>query len=73
MRVLIEALHIAAGIAVALLIGALASWAYPLAQGDVWLVTGTAILCIIVMGIGPMRRALWLQRNPPGGEGGDDA
>lgn len=73
MRVLIEALHIAAGIAVALLIGALASWAYPLARGDVWLVTGVAIVCIVLMGVGPMRRAMWLQRNPQGGEGGSDA
>ncbi|WP_343521313.1 hypothetical protein [Sphingomonas sp.] len=58
MRVLIEALHIAAGIAVALLIGAVASWAYPLAERDVWLVTGAAIVCIILMGIDPMRRAM---------------
>ena len=64
MGVLVEALHIAAGIAVALLIGALASWAYPLAWQDIWLVTGIAIICIVLMGIGPMRRAMWLQRNP---------
>lgn len=73
MRVLIEALHIAAGIAVAVLIGTLASWAYPLAWADVWLVTAVAIVCIVLMGVGPMRRAMWLQRNPQGGEGGDDA
>lgn len=71
MRVLVEALHIAAGIAVALLIGALASWAYPLARADVWLVTGIAIICIMLMGIGPMRRAMWLQRNPPAQEPDD--
>ncbi|HEY0625083.1 hypothetical protein [Sphingomonas sp.] len=58
MRVLTEALHIAAGIAVALLIGALSAWAYPLAARDVWLVTAVAIACVIVMGIGPMRRAV---------------
>lgn len=63
MRVLVEALHIAAGIAVALLIGAVASWAYPLAERDVWLVTGVAILCVILMGIGPMRRAMTADRT----------
>ncbi|MCP3731822.1 hypothetical protein M9978_15460 [Sphingomonas sp. MG17] len=57
MRVLVEALHISAGIAVALLIAALCSWAYPLARGDVWIVTGVAILAVLLMGIGPMRRA----------------
>lgn len=71
MRVLVEALHIAAGIAVALLIGALASWAYPLARQDIWLVTGIAIICIVLMGIGPMRRAMWLQRNPQAQERDD--
>ena len=62
MRVLVEALHIAAGIAVALLIGALSAWAYPLAERDVWLVTGAAILCVIGMGVGPMRRAMTAER-----------
>jgi ABC-type lipoprotein release transport system permease subunit len=62
MRVLVEALHVAAGIAVALLIAALCSWAYPLAQQDVWLVTGIAIGCIVLMGIGPMRRAAAIDR-----------
>ncbi len=71
MRVLIEALHIAAGIAVALLIGATLAWAYPLAARDVWIVTAIAIACVALMGIGPMRRALWLQRNPQHGEGDD--
>ena len=63
MRVLVEALHIAAGISVALLIAALSSWAYPLATRDVWAVTGVAILCIIGMGIGPMRRAMAADRE----------
>lgn len=63
MRVLIEALHIAAGVSVALLIAALSSWAYPLATRDVWTVTGVAILCVIGMGIGPMRRAMAADRE----------
>jgi len=70
MRVLVEALHIAAGITVALLIGALSAWAYPLAARDVWLVTAVAIACVVVMGIGPMRRAMAADRS---GEESDDA
>ncbi len=70
MRVLVEALHLSAGIAVALLIAALCAWAYPLARGDVWLVTGAAILAMMLMGIGPMRRAAAADRAARGGGGG---
>lgn len=74
MRVLVEALHIAAGIAVALLIAALCAWAYPLAARDVWLVTGVAILCIVLLGVGPMRRAARTDRERrASGEGGGNA
>lgn len=62
MRVLVEALHIAAGIAVALLIAAVSAWAYPLAAHDVWLVTAVAILCVIGMGVSPMRQAMAADR-----------
>lgn len=71
MRVLVEALHVAAGIAVALLIASLCAWAYPLATHDVWLVTGIAIACIVLMGIGPMRRAAAIDRTER--EGSPDA
>ncbi len=71
MRVLAEVIHIAAGIAVALLLAALAAWAYPLAARDVWIVTAIAIVCITVMGIGPMRRALAADRG--GVDGSTDA
>ena len=67
MRVLAEALHIAAGIAVALLIAALSAWAYPLAHDDIWTVTGVGILCIVALGIGPMRRAAAADRIGKGG------
>lgn len=58
MRVLIEVIHIAAGIAAAMLIAALASWSYPLARDDIWLVTYVAMAAVVVMGVGPIRRAL---------------
>lgn len=70
MRVLTEALHIAAGIAVALLIGALSAWAYPLAAHDVWVVTAVAVACVVLMGVGPMRRAMAADRS---GKESDDA
>lgn len=63
MRVLIEALHVAAGVSVALLIASLCAWAYPLARDDVWLVTAVAILCIVLMGVGPMMRAAAAERE----------
>ncbi|RYD59256.1 MAG: hypothetical protein EOP60_02225 [Sphingomonadales bacterium] len=57
MRVLIEVLHIVVGLLAALLIAALASWSYPLAKHDIWLVTYVAMAAVVVMGVGPMRRA----------------
>lgn len=76
MRVLVEALHIAAGIAAALLIAALCAWAYPLAARDVWTVTGVAILCIMLLGVGPLRRAAAAdraKRDPAIQRSNDDA
>ncbi|HEX8303205.1 hypothetical protein [Sphingomonas sp.] len=57
MRVLIEVLHIAVGLLAALLIAALASWSYPLARHDIWLVAYVAMAAVVLMGIGPIRRA----------------
>ena len=57
MRVLIEVIHIIAGLAAAALIAALAAWSYPLARFDVWLVAGCAMVAIVAMGVNPLRRA----------------
>jgi len=57
MRVLIEVLHIVVGLLAALLIAALAAWAYPLAKHDIWLVTYVAMAAVVAMGVGPIRRA----------------
>ena len=57
MRVLIEVLHIVVGLLAALLIAALASWSYPLAKHDIWLVTYVAMAAVVAMGVGPLRRA----------------
>ena len=57
MRVLIEVLHIVVGLLAALLIASLAAWSYPLARNDIWLVTYVAMAAVVLMGIGPIRRA----------------
>jgi hypothetical protein len=57
MRVLIEVVHIALGLASAVLIASLASWAYRQATDDIWLVAFVGMGAVIVMGIGPLRRA----------------
>ena len=58
MRVLVEVLHIVAGIFAAMLIAALATWSYPLAEKDIWLVAYVAMVAVVLMGVGPIRRAL---------------
>ena len=57
MRVLIEVLHIAAGLAAAMLIAALAAWSYPLARRDIWQVDYIAMVIVVLMGIEPILRA----------------
>jgi hypothetical protein len=73
MRVLIEVVHIAAGIAAAMLIAALASWSYPLARHDIWLVTYVAMVAVVLMGVGPIRRAYAVDRGKLSAESDGDA
>ena len=63
MRVLIEVLHIAIGLAAALCIGWLAKWAYPRAAQEIWLVVYVSMAAVVVMGIGPLRRAYAIDRK----------
>jgi len=62
MRVLIEVAHIAIGLIAAALIAAAAAWSYPRATGDIWLVTFVAMALVVLMGIGPIRRAYAIDR-----------
>lgn len=57
MRVLIEVVHIVIGLVAAVLIAAAAAWSYPRATQDIWLVTYVAMALVVLMGIGPIRRA----------------
>jgi hypothetical protein len=63
MRVLIEVLHIAAGLIAAALLAAAAAWSYPLARADIWLVAYVGMATVVLMGIGPIRRAFEIDRE----------
>lgn len=62
MRVLIETLHIAAGLIAAVIIASLADWSYPRARDDIWLVAWVAMAAVVAMGVGPLRRAYAIDR-----------
>lgn len=57
MRVLIELLHIVAGLIAAVVVASLAAWSYRRATDDIWLVATVAMVAVVAMGIGPLRRA----------------
>lgn len=74
MRVLIEVLHIAAGLIAAALIATAAAWSYPRATDDIWLVAYACMVAVVAMGVGPVRRAYAadrarLARPEPRGDG----
>lgn len=62
MRVLIEVVHIAIGLVAAALIAAAGAWSYPRATGDIWLVAYVCMAAVVLMGIGPVRRAYAIDR-----------
>ena len=64
-RTFIELLHIAIGLMATALIVAAAAWAYPLARWEMQ-VTGIACAVVVVLlGIGPVRRAWARDRERP--------
>ncbi|MHA6719088.1 hypothetical protein ACX40Y_06505 [Sphingomonas sp. RS6] len=63
MRVLVEVLHIVAGLIAAVVIASLAAWSYRRATDDIWLVAYVAMVAVVLMGIGPLRRAYALDRK----------
>jgi hypothetical protein len=50
-----------------MLIASLAAWSYPLARHDIWWVTYAAMIAVVIMGIGPIRRAYEADRQKLGG------
>lgn len=56
-RVAIEVAHILIGLIAAALIGWAAAWSYPRATDDIWLVAFACMAAVVLMGIGPVRRA----------------
>ncbi|MBW4331462.1 hypothetical protein KY084_11350 [Stakelama sp. CBK3Z-3] len=72
MRVLIEVLYIVAGLAAVVLLGWLSAWSYPLGRHDIWLVTGAAVVVVVLMGVWPVMRAYRADRLALDGAGGND-
>jgi type IV secretory pathway TrbD component len=62
MRVLIEVLHIVAGLLAAALIAVAAAWSYPRATDDIWLVAYACMIAVVAMGVGPVRRAFEIDK-----------
>lgn len=58
MRVLIEVVHIAIGLVAAALIATAAAWSYPRATDDIWLVAFGCMIAVVLMGVGPVRKAI---------------
>jgi len=57
MRMVVELLHIAAGLLAAAAIAGMAAWAYPPGREVIWWCGAAAQGATIAMGIGPLRRA----------------
>jgi heme A synthase len=58
-RVGIEVVHIFIGLVAAALIGWASAWSYPRATDDIWLVAFACMAAVVLMGIGPVRRAYY--------------
>jgi hypothetical protein len=56
-RTLAELLHLAAGLALTVLIFRLAAWSYPLGRETIGLVGWGAAVVVLAMAIDPLRRA----------------
>nr|WP_211091153.1 hypothetical protein [Sphingomonas sp. S2M10] len=54
---MIEVIHIVVGLIAAVVIASLAAWSYRRATHDIWLVAYVAMVAVVAMGIGPLRRA----------------
>ena len=57
MRVAVELLHIAVGLAAAAVLTAAAGWSYPMGREVIWWCGMGAMAATVLMGIGPLRRA----------------
>lgn len=57
MRFAVELMHIALGIATAVVMAAVAAWAVPLARSEIWIIDYVVIAFLIGMGYLPLRHA----------------
>jgi hypothetical protein len=56
-RVMVQLLHIAAGVMATLLIGVAARWAYPVGRDSIGIVTWVSALCVVLIGVKPLVQA----------------
>jgi membrane protein YdbS with pleckstrin-like domain len=61
-RTLIETLWVVAGLIGAVVFASLATWSVPPARDSIWGVAAVAMVVLVSMGIGPIRRAWALDR-----------
>ncbi len=62
-RTMIEILHIVIGLGVTLGIVRASSWAYPLARWEVEVTGMACAIVVVLLGVGPVRRAWALDRG----------
>jgi hypothetical protein len=62
-HVLVELLHVAAGLAAGLAMTVAAAWAYPLGHDVIWACGLFAMAATVAMGVGPLRRAAARDRH----------
>lgn len=68
-RTVIELLHIAAGVVLALVMAWAMAWAVPLAKLDIWAVDIVSIVIILIMGVQPVREAMAADKAAGGSTG----
>ena len=64
-----ELLHIAAGVAVVVLLFKGAAWAYPLGKATIYAVGWVTGIAVVAMGAGGLRRAYGLDHAGPASDG----
>ncbi len=69
-RTLIEALWIVAGLIGAAVFASLATWSVPAARGSIWGVAYVSMIVLVLMGVGPVRRA-WARDRAAQGDTGN--
>lgn len=68
-RLLVEILHVVAGVMGTLFIASMASWAVPSAHETIWIVAWVSAVVVAAMGIPALKAARAADRSSAGGVG----